>query len=40
MNVTDFYTGDRVSLFNDRRSMRDNDYLGSGLKLMNTTEGV
>lgn len=40
MNVTDFYAGDRVSLFNDRRSMRDNDYLGSGLKLMNTKEGV
>lgn len=40
MNVTDFYAGDRVSLFNDRTSMRDNDYLGSGLKLMNTKEGV
>lgn len=39
MNVTDFYAGDRVNLVNDLRSMRDNDYLGSGLKLMNTKEG-
>lgn len=39
MNVTDFYAGDRVNLLNDLRSMRDNDYLGSGLKLMNTKEG-
>lgn len=40
MNATDFYAGDRFSLFINLRSMRDNDLHGSGLKLVNTKERV
>ncbi|PFX12140.1 hypothetical protein AWC38_SpisGene23950 [Stylophora pistillata] len=40
MNATDIYTGDRFGLFIDLRSMRDNDLHGSGLRLVNTKDGV
>lgn len=40
MNVINFYVGDRLSLFIDFWSTSDNDFLDSGLKLMNTKEGV
>ena len=40
MNATDFYAGDRFGLFIDLRSMRDNDLHGSGLRLVNTKDGV
>ena len=40
MNATDFSAGDRFALFMDLRSMRDNDLHGSGLRLVNTKEGV
>ena len=40
MNATDFSAGDRIALFMDLRSMRDNDLHGSGLRLVNTKEGV
>lgn len=40
MNVTDFYACDIVGLLVDPRSMRENDFLGSWLKLMNTKEGL
>ena len=33
MNATDFSAGDRIALFMDLRSMRDNDLHGSGLRL-------
>lgn len=40
MNITDIYAGDSFGLFVDLRSMRDNNFLGSWLKLMNTKEGL
>ena len=40
MNATDFSTGDRFALFIHLRSMRDNDLHGSGLRWVNTEEGV
>ena len=40
MNVTDFYAGDRFSLFVDLRSMGENQLHGSGLRLVNTIGGV
>lgn len=40
MNITDIYAGDSFGLFVDLRSMRDDDFLGSWLKLMNTKEGL
>ena len=40
MTATDFYAGDRFALFIDLRSIRDNELHGSGLRLVNTMEGV
>ena len=40
MNARDFSAGDRFTLFMDLRNMRDNDLHGSGLRLVNTKEGV
>ena len=40
LNATDFYTGDRFALFIDLRSMKENNLHGSGLRLVNTKEGV
>ena len=40
INATDFYAGDRFALFIDLRSMRDSAVSGSGLRLVNTKEGV
>lgn len=40
MNVENFYSGDRFGLFVDLRSMKENDLHGSGLRLVNTKEGV
>ena len=40
MNVTDFYGGDRFALFVDLRSMGENQLHGSGLRLVNTKDGV
>ena len=40
MNATDLNAGDKFGLFIDFRSIRDNDLHGSGLKLMNTKEGI
>lgn len=40
MNATDFYARERLGLFIDLRSMRDNDLHGSGLRLVNTKDGV
>ena len=38
--ATKFYTGDKFGLFIDLRSMQDNTLHGSGLRLMNTEDGV
>ena len=40
MNAADSYAGDRFGFFIDLRSMRDIDLNGSGLRLVNTKEGV
>ena len=40
MNVTDFYGGDGFALFVDLRSMGENQLHGSGLRLVNTKDGV
>ena len=40
INATDFYAGDRFALFIDLRSMRDSAVSESGLRLVNTKEGV
>ena len=40
MNATDFFAGDKFELFIDLRSMKDNDLHGSGMRLMNTKDGV
>ena len=40
MNVIDFYAGGKFALFVDLRSMRENELRGSGMRLVNTTEGV
>ena len=40
LDATDFYTGDRFALFVDLRSMKENNLHGSGLRLVNTKEGV
>ena len=40
LNATDFYAGDRFALFIDLRSMKENNLHGSGLRLVNTKEGV
>ena len=40
MNATDFYTGDKFGLFIDLRSMEDTKLHGSGLRLVNTKDGV
>ena len=40
MNATEFYAGDKFVLFIDLRSMKDNEFHGSGLRLVNTKEGV
>ena len=37
--ATEFYAGDRFSLFIDLKSVRDNDPHGSGLRLVDTKEG-
>ena len=40
MKATDFYTGGRFAFFIYLMGMRDNDLNGSGLRLVNTEEGV
>ena len=40
MTPSDFFAGDRFALFIDLRSMKDNELHGSGLRLVNTKEGV
>ena len=40
LDATDFYTGDRFALFVDLRSMKENNLHGSGLRLVDTKEGV
>ena len=40
MNVTGFYGGDRFALFVDLRSMGENQLHSSGLRLVNTKDGV
>ena len=40
MNTTEFYAGDKFAFFIDLRSMKDNELHGSGLRLVNTKEGV
>ena len=40
LDATDFYAGDRFALFVDLRSMKENNLHGSGLRLVNTKEGV
>ena len=40
MNATDFYSEDRLTLFIDLMSMRDNDLHRSGLRLVNKKGGV
>ena len=40
MNATDFYARDGFGLFINRRSVRDIDLHGSGLRLVNMKEGV
>ena len=40
MNAENFYAGDRFGLFVDLRSQKENDLHGSGLRLVNTKEGV
>ena len=40
MTPSDFYAGDKFALFIDLRSVEDNALHGSGLRLVNTKEGV
>ena len=40
MNATDFYAGDRISLFINLRSMKNNELHCSGLRLVDTKKGV
>ena len=40
LTSTDFFAGDRFGLFIDLRSMEDNDLHGSGMRLVNTKDGV
>ena len=40
MKATDFYAGGRFAFLIDLMGMRDNDLNGSGLRLVNTEEGV
>ena len=40
LDATGFYAGDRFALFVDLRSMKENNLRGSGLRLVNTKEGV
>ena len=40
MNATEFFAGDKFALFIDLRSMKDNDLHGSGMRLVNTKDGV
>jgi len=40
MTPNDFYAGDKFALFIDLRSVEDNALHGSGLRLVNTKEGV
>ena len=40
LDATGFYAGDRFALFVDLRSMKENNLHGSGLRLVNTKEGV
>lgn len=40
MNVTKFYTQDKLGLSIDLPSMRDQEMDGSGLRLLNTKDGV
>ena len=40
MTASDFYTSDKFGLFIDLRSMKDNQLHGSGLRLVNTKDGV
>ena len=40
LDATDFYAGDRFALFIDLRSMKENNLHGSGLRLVNTKEGI
>ena len=40
MTETKFYAGGKYGVFIDLRSMSDNNLHGSGLKLINTKDGV
>ena len=40
MTATDFFDGNRFALFIDLRSMKNNEMHGSGMKLLNTKDGV
>ena len=40
MNAIEFFAGDKFALFIDLRSMKDNDLHGSGMRLVNTKDGV
>ena len=40
MNTADVYGRNRFTFFIDLRSMRDSDLHGSGLRLVNTKEGI
>ena len=40
LNATGFYAGERFALFIDLRSIKENNLHGSGLRLVNTKEGV
>ena len=40
MTPSEFYAGDRFILFMDLRSITENDLHGSGMRLVNTKEGV
>ena len=40
MNTADVYGRNRFTFFIDLRSMRDSDLHGSGLRLLNTKEGI
>ena len=40
MTETKFYAGERYGVFIDLRSMSNNNLHGSGLKLINTKDGV
>jgi len=40
MNLTKFYTGDKFGLVIDMRSMADRAMHGSGMPIVNSTDGV